>query len=82
MGNGDEEAYGGYPELWKWLKAREIPYVLAVACSAMIKTKAGAKRAAELARAVISGQAAASVSRWPPVRPTGQASRSRGGAAR
>jgi SRSO17 transposase len=44
-----DEAYGGNPELRKWLEAEEIPYVLAVACNAMIPTAAGAKRADVLA---------------------------------
>ena len=44
-----DEAYGGNLGLREWLEAEEIPYVLAVACKAMIQTKAGAKRADELA---------------------------------
>ena len=36
-------------------RAEEIPYVLAVACNAMIETKAGAKRADELAGLVPAG---------------------------
>jgi SRSO17 transposase len=47
-----DEAYGGNPGLREFLEGEEIPYVLAVACNAMIETKAGAKRADELARLV------------------------------
>jgi SRSO17 transposase len=47
-----DEAYGGNPGLREFLEGEEIPYVLAVACHAMIETKAGAKRADELARLV------------------------------
>jgi SRSO17 transposase len=50
-----DEAYGGNPALREWLETGEIPYVLAVACNAMIETKAGAKRADELARLVPAG---------------------------
>jgi hypothetical protein len=45
-----DEAYGGNPGLRQFLEGEEIPYVLAVACNAMIETKAGAKRADELER--------------------------------
>ncbi len=38
-------AYGGNPGPREWLESEEIPYVLAVACNAMIPTAAGAKRA-------------------------------------
>ena len=47
-----DEAYGGNPGLREWLEEEEIPHVLAVACNAMIETKAGAKRADELAALV------------------------------
>ena len=47
-----DEAYGGNPELRKWLEQEKIPYVLAVACNAMIPTAAGAKRADALAALV------------------------------
>ena len=50
-----DEAYGGNPGLREWLEAEEIPYVLAIACNAMISTKAGAKRADELAGLVPAG---------------------------
>ena len=50
-----DEAYGGNPGLREWLEAGEIPYVLAVACNAMIETKAGAKRADGLAGLVPAG---------------------------
>jgi hypothetical protein len=50
-----DEAYGGNPGLREWLEAEGIPYVLAVACNAMIETKAGAKRAGELAGLVPAG---------------------------
>jgi SRSO17 transposase len=50
-----DEVYGGSPELREWLETQEIPYVLAVACSAMIPTAAGAKRAGELAALVPAG---------------------------
>jgi SRSO17 transposase len=50
-----DEAYGGNPDLRDWLETEEIPYVLAVACNAVIQTKAGAKRADELAELVPAG---------------------------
>lgn len=50
-----DEAYGGNPELRKWLEGEEIPYVLAVACNTMISTAAGAKRADALAGLVPAG---------------------------
>jgi SRSO17 transposase len=50
-----DEAYGGNPDLREWLETEEIPYVLAVACNAMIQTKAGARRADELAGLVPAG---------------------------
>ena len=50
-----DEAYGGHHGLREWLEAGEIPYVLAVACNAMISTKAGAKRAGEFAGLVPAG---------------------------
>ena len=50
-----DEAYGGNPGLREWLETEKIPYVLAVACNAMIETRAGAKRADELAGLVPAG---------------------------
>jgi SRSO17 transposase len=50
-----DEAYGGNPDLRDWLETEEIPYVLAVACNAVIQTKAGAKRGDELAELVPAG---------------------------
>jgi len=47
-----DEAYGGNPGLREWLEKEEIPYVLGIACNAMIPTAAGAKRANELAALV------------------------------
>jgi SRSO17 transposase len=47
-----DEAYGGNPALRKWLEEQGIPYVMAVACNAMIPTAAGGKRADELAALV------------------------------
>jgi SRSO17 transposase len=47
-----DEVYGGNPKLREWLEGQEIPYVLAVACSEMIATAAGAKRADRLAALV------------------------------
>jgi SRSO17 transposase len=43
-----DEVYGGNPKLRGWLEEQEIPYVLAVACSEMIATAAGAMRADKL----------------------------------
>jgi SRSO17 transposase len=51
-----DEAYGGNPGLRERLEEEEIPYVLAVACNALVETKAGAKRADELA-ALVPAQA-------------------------
>jgi hypothetical protein len=50
-----DEAYGGNPGLREWLERQEIPYVLAVACNAMISTAAGPKRGDELAALVPAG---------------------------
>ena len=47
-----DEVYGGNPRLRGWLEGQQIPYVLAVACSEMITTATGAKRADELAALV------------------------------
>jgi SRSO17 transposase len=47
-----DEVYGASPELREWLESEERGYVLAVACNAMIETKAGLKRADELAALV------------------------------
>jgi SRSO17 transposase len=47
-----DEAYGGNPKLREYLEEEEIPYVLAVACNAMVPTAAGAKRADEMAELV------------------------------
>jgi len=50
-----DEAHGGNPGLREYLEEQEIPYVLAVACNAMIPTAAGARRADELAALVPAG---------------------------
>jgi hypothetical protein len=47
-----DEAYGGNPGLREWLEKEKIPYVLGIACNAMIATAAGAKRADGLAALV------------------------------
>lgn len=47
-----DEVYGASPELREWLEEQKKGYVLAVACSARIETKAGPKRADELAALV------------------------------
>jgi SRSO17 transposase len=47
-----DEAYGGNPKLREYLEEEEIPYVLAVACNAVVPTAAGAKRADEMAELV------------------------------
>jgi SRSO17 transposase len=47
-----DEAYGGNPALREWLEEQGIPYVMAVACNAVIATAAGGKRAGELAALV------------------------------
>ena len=47
-----DEVYGGNPGLRGWLEKEEIPYVLGVACNAMIATAAGPRRADELAALV------------------------------
>src|SRR5260370_614741 len=47
-----DEVYGGNPKLREWLEKEKIPYVLAVACSEMIATPPGAKRADDLAAPV------------------------------
>jgi SRSO17 transposase len=47
-----DEAYGGNPGLREWLEEEKIPYVLGVACNAMIATAAGPLRADELAALV------------------------------
>jgi hypothetical protein len=39
-----DEAYGGNPGLREWLEKEKIPYVLGVACNAMIATAAGWQR--------------------------------------
>ncbi|MGI9007159.1 MAG: IS701 family transposase [Streptosporangiaceae bacterium] len=44
-----DEAYGGNPGLREWLEKEKIPFVLGIACNAMIATGAGAKRADGLA---------------------------------
>ncbi len=49
-----DEVYGGNPKLRQWLEEQEVPYVMAVACSEMIATAAGARRADELAALVPS----------------------------
>jgi SRSO17 transposase len=50
-----DEVYGASPELREWLEEQKKGYVLAVACNAMIETKAGPKRADELAAVVPQG---------------------------
>ena len=50
-----DEVYGASPELREWLEEQKKGYVLAVACNAVIQTKAGAKRADELAALVPDG---------------------------
>jgi SRSO17 transposase len=50
-----DEVYGASPELREWLEEQKKGYVLAVACNAMIETKAGPKRADELAAMVPQG---------------------------
>ncbi len=50
-----DEVYGASPELREWLESEKKGYVLAVACNAVIQTKAGAKRADELAGLVPDG---------------------------
>jgi SRSO17 transposase len=47
-----DEVYGASPELREWLEEHKKGYVLAVACNAVITTRAGAKRADELAALV------------------------------
>lgn len=47
-----DEVYGASSELREWLESEKKGYVLAVACSARIETKAGPKRADELAALV------------------------------
>jgi hypothetical protein len=47
-----DEAYGGNPGLREWLGKEKIPYVLGIACNAMIATAVGAKRADGLAALV------------------------------
>jgi SRSO17 transposase len=47
-----DEVYGGNPGLREWLEKEKIPYVLGVACNAMIATAAGPRRADELAALV------------------------------
>jgi SRSO17 transposase len=47
-----DEAYGGNPALRTWLEEQGLPYVMAVACDAMILTAAGNKRADKLAALV------------------------------
>jgi SRSO17 transposase len=47
-----DEAYGGNPKLRTWLEEQGIPYVMAVACNAVIATAAGSKRADGLAALV------------------------------
>ena len=47
-----DEVYGGNPKLRQWLEEQEIGYVMAVACSEMFATAAGAMRAGGLAALV------------------------------
>jgi SRSO17 transposase len=50
-----DEVYGASPELREWLEEQKKGYVLAVACNAVIETKAGPNRADELAALVPDG---------------------------
>jgi SRSO17 transposase len=50
-----DEVYGASPELREWLEEQKKGYVLAVACNAVVQTKAGPKRADELAALVPDG---------------------------
>lgn len=54
-----DEAYGGNPGLREWLEKEKIPYVLGIACNAMIATAVGAKRADGLAAPRACGRVAA-----------------------
>ena len=50
-----DEVYGASPELREWLEGQKKGYVLAVACNAAVETKAGPKRAGDLAALVPQG---------------------------
>jgi SRSO17 transposase len=50
-----DEVYGGNPKLRQRLEERQVPYVMAVACSEMAATPAGSFRADELAALVPAG---------------------------
>ena len=50
-----DEVYGGNPKLRKRLEERQVPYVMAVACSEMVAVPAGSFRADELAALVPAG---------------------------
>jgi SRSO17 transposase len=50
-----DEVYGGNPKLRQRLEERQLPYVMAVACSEMITVPAGSFRADELASRVPAG---------------------------
>ena len=50
-----DEVYGGNPGLRRRLEEREIPYVMAVACSETVSVPAGSFRADELAALVPAG---------------------------
>jgi SRSO17 transposase len=50
-----DEVYGGNPKLRQRLEERQLPYVMAVACSEMISVPAGSFRADELAALAPAG---------------------------
>jgi hypothetical protein len=50
-----DEVYGGNPKLHQRLEERQLPYVMAVACSEMASVPAGSFRAGELAVLVPAG---------------------------
>ena len=54
-----DEVYGASPELREWLEEQKKGYVLAVACNAMIETKAGPRRRGRARRDGPGGRVAA-----------------------
>ena len=50
-----DEVYGGNPKLRRRLEERQLPYVMAVACSETVTAPAGSFRADELAALVPAG---------------------------
>ncbi len=58
-----DEVYGGNPKLRQWLEEQEVPYVMAVACSEMIATAAGARRGRAGRAGPLGGVAAAELRR-------------------